>query len=150
MLWTLPHRAPLSMRFSRQESWRGLPFPPPGDLPNPGIERASLTSPARAGGFFTSEPPGKPTQASVPTRMCDPARQARGSWGGLCGARPGRPALTPHGSTRVVAQKAAHGPCPLPEGPPGPRPVSGGCWGFLEPLAERSLFPRAKWPGPLL
>ena len=41
------------MGFSRQESWSGLPCPPPGDLPNPGIEPTSLTSPALAGGFFT-------------------------------------------------------------------------------------------------
>ena len=42
------------MGFSRQESWSGLPCPPPGDLPDPGIECASLTSPALAGGFFTT------------------------------------------------------------------------------------------------
>ena len=68
-------------------------------------------------------------------RVTPPGRHGEAG-GGLRGARPGRPALAPHGSTRVVAQKAARGPCPLPEGPPGPRPVSGGCWGFLEPLAE--------------
>ncbi|CAN0491905.1 unnamed protein product [Rangifer tarandus platyrhynchus] len=45
---------PLSMGFSRQEYWSGLPCPPPGDLPNPGIEPASLMSPALAGGFFTT------------------------------------------------------------------------------------------------
>ena len=54
------HQIPLSMEFSRQEYWNGLPFPPPGDLPNPGIE---LTSPALAGRFFTTEPPGKPQQS---------------------------------------------------------------------------------------
>ena len=53
-LWTLVHQAPLSMGFSRQEYWSGLPYPPPGDLPNPRIEPASLTSPALAGGFFTA------------------------------------------------------------------------------------------------
>ena len=58
-LWTVAHRAPMSMGFSRQEYWSGLPCPPPGDLPNPGIELASLTSPALAGGFFTT-PPEKP------------------------------------------------------------------------------------------
>ena len=42
------------MRLSRQEHWSGLPFPPPGDLPNPGVTPASLTSPALAGGFFTT------------------------------------------------------------------------------------------------
>ena len=42
------------MRFSRQEDWNGLPCPPPGDLPDPEIEPASLTSPALAGGFFSA------------------------------------------------------------------------------------------------
>ena len=50
-------QAPLSMGFSRPEYWRGLPFPPPGDLPHPGIEPRSS---ALAGGFLTTEPPGKP------------------------------------------------------------------------------------------
>ena len=51
-------RAPLSMGFSRQEYWSGLPFPSTGDLPDPGTE---TTSPALAGRFFTTEPPGKPS-----------------------------------------------------------------------------------------
>ena len=50
------HQAPLSMRFPRQESWSGLPFPSPRGLPDPGIEPVS---PVLAGGFFTAEPPGK-------------------------------------------------------------------------------------------
>ena len=53
---SVTRQAPLSVGFSRQEYWSGLPFPPPGDLPNPGIEPMS---PALAGGFFTTEPPGK-------------------------------------------------------------------------------------------
>ena len=52
--WTIAHQAPLSMGFSRQEYWSGLPCPPPGDLPNPGIELMPLRSPAVAGGFFTT------------------------------------------------------------------------------------------------
>ena len=52
--WTIARQAPLSMGFSRQEFWNGLPCPPPGDLPNLGIEPMSLTSPALAGGFFTT------------------------------------------------------------------------------------------------
>ena len=52
--WTVAHQASLSMGFSRQEYWSGLPCPPPGDLPDPGIEPTSLTSPALAGGFFTT------------------------------------------------------------------------------------------------
>ena len=57
--WTVAHQAPLSMGFSRQESWSGLPFPFLGDLLDPGIELVSLASSALAGGFFTLVPPGK-------------------------------------------------------------------------------------------
>ena len=53
------------MKFSRQEYWSGLPFSLPGDLPDPGIEPTSLASPAWAGRFFTTVPPGKPV-ATVP------------------------------------------------------------------------------------
>ena len=53
---TVACQAPLS----RQEYWSGLPYPPPGDLPSPGTEPVSLTSPALAGRFFTTEPSGKP------------------------------------------------------------------------------------------
>jgi len=49
----IPCQAPLSMEFSRQEYWSGLPLPSPGDLPNPGIEPVSLISHALAGRFFT-------------------------------------------------------------------------------------------------
>ena len=53
-LWAIVHQAPLSMGFSRQEYWSGLPHPPPGDLPGPGIEPMSLTSPALVGSFFAT------------------------------------------------------------------------------------------------
>ena len=55
--WTVAHQAPLFMEFPRQEYWSRLPFPPPGDRPNPGIEHRS---PAMAGEFFTIEPSGNP------------------------------------------------------------------------------------------
>ena len=56
--WTIVHQVPLSLEFSRQENWGGLPFPSPGDLSNPGIKPASLVSPALAGMFFfTTLPP---------------------------------------------------------------------------------------------
>ena len=58
--WTVACQAPLSLEFSGQEYWSGLPFPSPGDLPDAGFEPLSLLSPALAGGFFTTEPPGKP------------------------------------------------------------------------------------------
>ena len=54
--WTVAHPAPLSMGFSRQDYWSGLPCPSPGDLPDPGIEPQSLVSPALVGAFFTSLP----------------------------------------------------------------------------------------------
>ena len=54
MLWTIACQAPLSMGFSRPEYWSGLPFLPPGDLPDPGIKPTSLMSSALAGGFFTT------------------------------------------------------------------------------------------------
>ena len=57
ILWTVAHQAPLAREVFLKEYWSGLPFPPPRDLPDPGIEP---TSPALAGRFFTTEPPGKP------------------------------------------------------------------------------------------
>ena len=58
-LCTVARQAPLSMGFSRREYWSGLPCAPPGDLPDPGIEPVSPASPALAGGFLTTAPPGK-------------------------------------------------------------------------------------------
>ena len=55
--WTVAHQAPPSMGFSRQEYWSGLPFPSPGDFPDPGIEPRSPTLQADP---LTSAPPGKP------------------------------------------------------------------------------------------
>ena len=55
--WTVVHLAPLSMGFSRKEYWSGLPFPSPGDLPNPGTE---LRCPALQAKSLPSEPPDKP------------------------------------------------------------------------------------------
>ena len=59
--WAVAHQVPLFMEFSSWEYWSGLPFPTPGDLPDSGIEPPSLASLVLAGGFFTTEPPGKPT-----------------------------------------------------------------------------------------
>ena len=61
-LWIVAHQAPLSMEFSKQEHWSGLPCPSPGDLPYPGIEPMSLTFSALAGGFFTTSA----TQEALP------------------------------------------------------------------------------------
>ena len=56
------HQAPLSVKFSKQEYWSGLPFPSLEDLPNLGME---LKSPALASGFFTNEPPRKPSMINT-------------------------------------------------------------------------------------
>ena len=67
--WTVAYQAPLSMGFSRQEYWSGLPFPSPGDLPHPGVE---LESPALQADSLLSEPPGNPIYtelASNPTSL---------------------------------------------------------------------------------
>ena len=56
--WTVAHQAPLAMEFLRQEYWNGLSFPPPGDLPDPGIKPASSALASEF--FFTTEPAGKP------------------------------------------------------------------------------------------
>ena len=61
--WTVAYQASLSMGFSRQEYWSGLPFPSPGDLPNPGIKPES---PALEADALTSEPPGKPRTVILP------------------------------------------------------------------------------------
>ena len=58
--WTEAHQTPLSMGFPRQEYWSGWSFPPPGDLPDPGIQPASPVVPALAGRFFITVSPGKP------------------------------------------------------------------------------------------
>ena len=79
-LWTDVHRASMSMGFSRQECCSGLPFPPQGDLPNPGIKPMSAVSPTLAGRFFTTEPPEKPPKwyesenvsFSVNPTLCNP------------------------------------------------------------------------------
>ena len=60
--WTIARQAPLSMEFSRQGYWSRLPFPTPGDLPDPGIKPAAL---ALAGRFFTTETPGKPNHSEL-------------------------------------------------------------------------------------
>ena len=72
--WTITCQAPLSMEFSRQEYWSGLPFPSPGDLPNPRIEPASLASPALASSFITSYL-GSPWEYWIPNYLKLPGWQ---------------------------------------------------------------------------
>ena len=90
--WTAALQTLLSMRFSRQEYWSGLPYPSRGDLPSPGIEPVSLISPALAGGFFTTSTtwkapedaqwdrklPNFPASWAEPTSVCAPGLEDHG------------------------------------------------------------------------
>ena len=78
--WAAPHQAPLSMGFSRQEQWSGLPFPSPGNLSNPGIEPRS---PALQADSLLSEAPRKRTQGNLPLK---PHQQFINRAGSLCRA----------------------------------------------------------------
>ena len=75
-LWTITLQAPLTVGFSRQDYWNGLPCPPPGDRPDPGIEPSSLMSPALAGGFSTPSATweahiqGKRSRQKNPAQFC--------------------------------------------------------------------------------
>ena len=66
---TVAHQASLSMGFSRLEYWSALSFPSPGDLPDPGVKPTTLESPALAGIFFTTVPPGKPRSREMPLQL---------------------------------------------------------------------------------
>ena len=86
--WTVAHQAPLSMGFSRQEYWSGLPFPSPGDLPDPGMEPRSPTLQADA---LTSAPPGKPLNTRILTsKISKGGKEARLKEEGGGGGRGGR------------------------------------------------------------
>ena len=65
---TVARHFPLSMGFPKQEHWSGLPSPSPGGAPDTGIKPSSPASPALAGGFFTTEPPGKPHRSTLDCR----------------------------------------------------------------------------------
>ena len=64
LLWAVTHQAPLSMGFSRQEYWSGLPFPSPGDLTNPGVEPIHAMSPVLQAYSLPIEPSGKPVSCT--------------------------------------------------------------------------------------
>ena len=68
-LWTVAHQTPLSMGFPRQKYWSGLPFPPPRDFHDPGVEPTSLVSLELAGRLFTTVSPGKPIVACISTSL---------------------------------------------------------------------------------
>ena len=68
-LCTAVLRAPLSMGFSRQKYWSGLPFPPPGDLPDPGIKPMAPVTTVLASGIFATVPPGKPIVISAQSQI---------------------------------------------------------------------------------
>ena len=76
--WTVAHQARLSMELSRHGYWRASPCPPPGDLPDPGIEPVSPVASASASGFFTFEPLGRPLEL---VRRCGVLREGWQKWG---------------------------------------------------------------------
>ena len=78
--WTLACQSALSMGFSRQEYWSGLPCPPPGDLPNPRTEPVSLASPALAGRFFTTSATWEALGAGVSSSHSPGHSSPRTAW----------------------------------------------------------------------
>ena len=85
--WSVAHQAPPSMGFSRQEYWSGLPFPSPGDLPNPGIE---LRSPTLQADALTSAPPGKPLNTRIQVLTAKISREERKPGGRKKGEEAGK------------------------------------------------------------
>ena len=79
--WTTACQALLSMEFSRQEFWSELTFPPQVDLPDPGMEPTCPASPSLAGGFFTTEPHGKPSKSILYVKKYRKSRKMRSSIG---------------------------------------------------------------------
>ena len=69
ILWTVVHRVSLSLGFGRQEYWSGLLYPPPGNLPDPGIEPTALMSLALAGRFFTTSATWEASNARIDTKI---------------------------------------------------------------------------------
>ena len=84
-----PHQALQSMEFSRQEYWSGLPFPPPGNLHNPGIQLTSPASLALAGRFFATAEPGKPWGAWYYVYFADKEAEMRRRENRACFQSPG-------------------------------------------------------------
>ena len=122
--WTVAHQAPLSMGFSRQEYWSGLPCPPPGHLPDPGIEPVSLMSPALAGEFFTTstawEAPGKVQERSIqipPNPAQDGVRHPMppGFFGHT--EHPGSASLNPASFLNAGCSLMCLAHCQVPQGP---------------------------------
>ena len=116
-LWTVAHQAPLSLGFSRQEYWGGWPCPPLRDLPDPGVEPASLRSPSLAGGFFTTSTTWSP---------CPHTRLGRGSH---CCAH--KPSPHPRLPARILTTSFPEPPC---------FPVHRSLWPRQGPWFQLSLY----------
>ena len=138
--WTVAHQAPLSMGSSRQEHWSGFPRPPPGDLPDAGIEPASLTPPALAGGFYT-------TGATWIVLYCSVAQSRLTHCHPMDCSMPGFPILPPLPEltqTHVCwAGDATQPSCPLSS--PGKPPQV-----ILSPTFSHSLKPHGRAPGAMI
>ena len=129
-LWTVAHQAPLSMGFSRQEYWSGLPCSPPGDLPNPGIEPTFPVAPAlQADSLLLSSQESPSVVNSMPCkkkkkigRMTSrQLKESKVKWGGLESFTPWSPREPARGGTEGRKQPSGArgeklGPCLPPRG----------------------------------
>ena len=138
------------MGFPRQEYWSGLTFPPPGDLLDPGIKSTSLMSPALAGGFFTTQPPGKPGKTpwtEEPEGYSTWSLKESDASARLSTHGPD-PVAVPSGAYRTIRSCSLphpdkdHSSSQHPPTPPGPR-------GCRHPPAEPAFpgagLPRRRW-----
>ena len=118
--WTVAPQAPLTVRFSRQDSWSGLPCPFPGDLPHPGMEPTSLRSPVLAGGFFTPSATWKPEPSTwVQHQKCQGDLNSSISLLPRPLIRRWRPKCrTPSSAVLTVSESLPHTGLPLPPPPP--------------------------------
>ena len=133
--WTAAHQALLSMEFSRQECWGGLPFPSPGDHPNPGMEPVS---PALQADSLPSKPPGQPLIST----KCSSRLLAKDSiLGGNCGLRCSPSSVVNHSAVTRLGQVFCLSPrlhSPLGTSP-GQKLLVGFCSAYSSRLSNSSL-----------
>ena len=135
--WTVAHQPSLSMGFSRQEYWSGFPCPPPGDLPNPGIEPRS---PALQADSLPSEPLGMSGNVGLNWRCREAAASDPGPSPGLLPYPICLSLNSPEAPAHLAISSPSRAPCWLPKGPICSRPS---CSGDFLPLAWNVLL---HWP----
>ena len=157
--WTVARQPPLSIAFSRQEYWGGLPFPSPGDLPDPGIEP---TSPALQAVSLPTEPSGKPTTQRKPLKSQYKPQSSgkKGEGGGLfnksdphcCELRAAnlhlgfKMPVAPSGARMPVGGSGGHGTAQAGPGHHRTPLLGPGVWGHAKPPAPRGRIWEASRP----